>query len=58
MSPWTVAAGTTAGEHAAAVLAARESRAKDLGRHLADRLHDPAAFAAALHAAFAELADP
>jgi 3-methyladenine DNA glycosylase AlkD len=58
MSPLSVAAGTTAGEHAAAVLAANESRAADLGTALADLIDDPAAFAAALHDAFAGLADP
>jgi 3-methyladenine DNA glycosylase AlkD len=58
MSPWIVPAGTTADEHAAAILAARETRATQLGRDLAECLHDPIAFARALHAAFAELADP
>ena len=58
MSPWTVAPGTTAGEHAATILAEREDRAAALGAELADDLHDPAAFAKALYDAFAELADP
>ena len=58
MSPWTVAPGTTAGEHAAGFVAARESRAAELGTALAEVTGDPAAFAAALHEAFAELADP
>jgi 3-methyladenine DNA glycosylase AlkD len=58
MSPWAVASGTTAGEHAAAILAARETRATELGAALADELGDPAAFAARLSAAFVELADP
>jgi 3-methyladenine DNA glycosylase AlkD len=58
MSTWSVAAGTTAGQHAAAVIAANESRATALGTALADLLHDPTAFAGALHDAFAELADP
>lgn len=58
MSPWMVAPGTTAGDHAAAILAARESRAAELGVALADVTGDPAAFAAGLHEAFAELADP
>ena len=35
MSPWAVAPGTTAGEHAAAILAARETRATELGEALA-----------------------
>jgi len=58
MSPWTVAPGTTAGEHAAAILAEREARATELGRELAEQIGDPSAFAAALHGAFVELADP
>jgi 3-methyladenine DNA glycosylase AlkD len=58
VSPWTVAAGTTAGEHAAAILGERESRATELGTALAEQTGDPAAFARALHDAFAELADP
>ena len=58
MSPWVVATGTTAGEHAAAILAEREARATELGAALAEELGDPAAFAASLSAAFAELADP
>jgi 3-methyladenine DNA glycosylase AlkD len=58
MSPWTVAPGTTAGEHAAAILAARESRATELGAALGDVVGDPVTFAARLHDAFAELADP
>jgi 3-methyladenine DNA glycosylase AlkD len=58
MSPWAVASGTTAGEHAAAILAGRETRARELGEALAGELGDPAAFAARLSAAFAELADP
>ena len=58
MSPWTVAPGTTAGEHAATILAQRETRATELGTALADLTGDPAGFAKALRAAFAELADP
>ena len=58
MSPWAVAPGTTAGEHAAAILAARETRATVLGEALAGEIGDPAAFAVQLSAAFAELADP
>jgi len=58
MSPWTVAAGTTAGEHAAAILNEREGRAAELGAALAEQVGDPAAFAKALHDAFVELADP
>jgi 3-methyladenine DNA glycosylase AlkD len=58
MSPWAVAPGTTTGERAAAILAARETRATELGSALADEVGDPAAFAARLSAAFAELADP
>jgi 3-methyladenine DNA glycosylase AlkD len=58
MSPWTVAPGTTAGEHAATILAEREGRATELGSALAELTGDPAAFAAALHDAFEELADP
>jgi 3-methyladenine DNA glycosylase AlkD len=58
MSPWTVAQGTTAGEHASAILGAREGRATELGAALADELADPTAFARRLSSAFAELADP
>jgi 3-methyladenine DNA glycosylase AlkD len=58
MSPWAVAPGTTAGEHAAAILAARESRATALGAALSDLVGDPVRFAARLHDSFAELADP
>jgi 3-methyladenine DNA glycosylase AlkD len=58
MSPWAVASGTTAGEHARAILTSRETRATELGKELAGELGDPAAFAARLAAAFAELADP
>jgi 3-methyladenine DNA glycosylase AlkD len=58
MSPWTVAPGTTAGEHAATILAEREQRAGELGAMLADQVGDPVAFAKTLHDAFAELADP
>lgn len=58
MSPWTLAPGVTAGEHAATVIAANAARAADLGLELADQLHDPAAFAARLREAFAALADP
>jgi 3-methyladenine DNA glycosylase AlkD len=58
MSPWTVAPGTTAGEHAATILAEREGRAAQLGAALAEHTSDAAAFAKALHDAFAELADP
>ena len=58
MSPWAVAPGTTAGEHAAAILAARDTRATELGAALVDETGDPAAFAARLSAAFGELADP
>jgi 3-methyladenine DNA glycosylase AlkD len=58
MSHWTVAPGTKAGEHAAAVLAERESRATALGAALGDFVGDPVQFAARLHESFAELADP
>ncbi len=58
MSPWTVAPGTTAGEHAAAILDQREARATELGTAIAWLTGDPAALARALHDAFAELADP
>jgi 3-methyladenine DNA glycosylase AlkD len=58
MSPWAVAPGTTAGERARAILTSRETRATELGKKLAGELGDPAAFAARLSAAFAELADP
>ena len=58
MRAWTVAPGRTAGEHAAAVLAANGARASDLGGALADDLHDPSAFADHLRGAFAALADP
>jgi len=58
MSPWTVAPGTTAGEHAAAVLGERELRAGELGAALGDLTGDAAAFAVGLHDAFVELADP
>ena len=46
------------GEQAAQLLAAREARAAELGKRLADHVDDPEAFAAALSAAFRELADP
>jgi 3-methyladenine DNA glycosylase AlkD len=58
MSPWAVAPGTSAAEHAASVLAGREARATELGASLAEATDDPTAFARALHDAFAELADP
>jgi 3-methyladenine DNA glycosylase AlkD len=58
MSPWTVTAGTTAGEHAATILAEREGKATQLGAALAELTSDAGAFARALHDAFAELADP
>jgi len=58
MSSWTVAPGTTAGEHAAAILAEREGRAAQLGTALAEQTSDAGAFAKELHAGFAELADP
>jgi 3-methyladenine DNA glycosylase AlkD len=45
-------------DHGAATVAAREARATELGTALASHLSDPAAFAAALSAAFGELADP
>jgi 3-methyladenine DNA glycosylase AlkD len=48
----------SAGEHAAAVLARHESRAKALGTALAEVVDDPAAFAANLASAYGELADP
>ncbi len=48
----------SAGEHAAAVLASRESRARDLGVRLGAVLSNPAEFANTLAAAFTELADP
>ena len=44
--------------HSAATIAARTSRANELGPALADELSDPVAFATALRAAFHELADP
>ena len=58
MRPWTVAPGTTAGEHAARILAEREGRAAQLGAALAEHTSDAGAFAKALHDAFTELADP
>ena len=58
MSPWTLAPGTTAGEHAARVLTANEARAAELGAALADDVHDPTAFVRHLREAFLELADP
>ena len=58
MSPWTVPPGTTAGEHAASIVAERESRAATLGANLEELTSDPSAFARALHDALAELADP
>lgn len=45
-------------EAAAALVREREPRATELGRGLVEHLHDPVAFAAALAAAFRELADP
>jgi 3-methyladenine DNA glycosylase AlkD len=44
--------------HAASTIAARESRANELGASLAGMLSDPARFAAKLAAAFRELAEP
>ncbi len=58
MSPWAVAEGSTAGRHAAAVIKSNEVRAAELGAALADRIHDPTEFAAALHDGFVALADP
>jgi 3-methyladenine DNA glycosylase AlkD len=58
MSPWAVAPGTTAAEHAATILAAREARASDLGAALGEFVGDPVTFTASLQSAFAELADP
>ncbi|HJP89664.1 MAG TPA: DNA alkylation repair protein [Candidatus Limnocylindrales bacterium] len=58
MSPWTLAPGKTAGQHAAEVLGANEARASELGAALADDIHDPTTFAAHLRSAFVELADP
>ena len=57
MTPERAAAGS-AGEYAAAVLARHDGRAEDLGAELADLVHDPAAFAEQLAAAFREVADP
>jgi 3-methyladenine DNA glycosylase AlkD len=48
----------SAGEHAAGILASRESRALELGTGLGALLSDPAELAASLASAFAELADP
>jgi 3-methyladenine DNA glycosylase AlkD len=45
-------------ERAVAFVAERRSAAEALGVGLAEHLHDPDAFAAALHAGLAELADP
>jgi 3-methyladenine DNA glycosylase AlkD len=47
-----------ADDHGARTVAARETRAAELGSRLGDRLDDPVAFAADLAAAFRELADP
>jgi 3-methyladenine DNA glycosylase AlkD len=58
MSPWPVAPGITAGEHAAAVLSEREKRARELGTAIGELTGDPVGFAGALHEAFDELADP
>jgi 3-methyladenine DNA glycosylase AlkD len=52
------AARTSAGEHAAGILAARETRALQLGKRLGAFLSEPAEFATSLAAAFTELADP
>jgi 3-methyladenine DNA glycosylase AlkD len=46
-----------AGDHAARTVAARQSRAIDLGTRLGDMIDDPAAFASALASAFHERAD-
>jgi 3-methyladenine DNA glycosylase AlkD len=54
-SPHATGEATT---RAAAFVAERRARAEAAGRALADHLHDPDAFAAALGAAFRELADP
>ena len=45
-------------DHGARTIAAREARASELGTRLGDLIDDPTAFAAALSAAFRELADP
>ena len=45
-------------DYGAVTIAAREARATELGKALADLIHDPSAFADALAAAFRELADP
>jgi len=45
-------------DHGARTIATREARATKLGAALGDLVGDPSAFAAALKAAFAELADP
>ena len=61
MSPTVTAeraAAGSAGAYAAAVLARHEARAADLGQELGEVVGDPTAFAAKLHAAFRELADP
>ena len=57
MSPWTLAPGKTAGEHASEVLAAKAASALELGASLADEIHDPTAFARRLRNAFETLAD-
>ena len=48
----------SAGEHAAGILASRESRALELGKGLGALLSDPTEFATSLAAAFTDLADP
>src|SRR5687767_15698119 len=53
-----ITARPSAGEHAAGILASRESRALELGTGLGALLSDPAELAASLASAFAELADP
>ncbi|MEO5705325.1 MAG: DNA alkylation repair protein [Candidatus Limnocylindrales bacterium] len=64
MSPTAVEAkrpsawpGRPTNDHGATTIAARETRAKQLGAALAGRLSDPTAFATQLSAAFRELAD-
>ena len=61
MSPTVTAeraAAGSAGDYAATILARHEARAAELGGALAEHIHDPAAFAANLAAAFRDMADP
>src|SRR5262245_9057304 len=56
--PVAESTASTASVHAAAVIAEREARAAALGKALGESISEPAVFAAALAAAFRELADP